>query len=244
MTGTARIGAVISTALCHEYLPLAMSYLRGNSREDTELALLVNGCRLTCEVHPRFTVISLAEYVPYLNGVWPRIYALAIERNWDWCVLVHDDMLLTEPGWEAALLQAQDRWHVGLAAWCTYDAIAIDGMWYALNGGPGLALIADGCALAFRMSAFRARGCFTDLDLDYGYGDAEASLWCLDQGLAVVNVGQPSHHFGSIARNRLRLGVGGMDTLIDRYRDLRPTRVILPNAVEYGMLRQTVDLSA
>ncbi len=226
------IGVTIHT----EWSDQCIAAARAMSRSDTAMRVIFNGT----PSRPVPDGVETEEHVALLGqeqGLWGRAYEMARECNADWCAIIHDDMLLKEPGWESRIEAAERVYRIGMAGWAGY-ADCVDHRRRATIGvaEEGPAILMDGCGIVFNMELFRTRGRFTVIEATCGFGDLEASLYTISQGWINWNLGLGSwHHPSDVtnARTAHRLPMLGEDELGVLYQSLFPIR-LLNGAVIYG----------
>lgn len=221
------------------------------SLPSTRLIALFNGVS-PFPVDARYEVVHVPDRIGREQGVWRFMFDRACEQGWDWAATFHDDMQLLEGGWEAWIEQAARTHRLAAAAWyCWGMARGVPsgdgGNDYSIvTGSPGdgtkpapgfLGVALDGCGMAFNMAAFRPRGCFTTLEAQSGWGEAEAGFWALREGWGCASIPlDAAHHPGQSTNTRsaLNVPIEGLSETVAAYLDILPAEVLDADRIRLG----------
>ncbi len=196
----------MGTCVPHVHQQNAYRYARDNSLPSTEMVVIFNGTPVQA-VPDGVECVEVPDRLSQPCGLWPAAFTIAVDRDWEWCAILHDDFWMLEAGWEAKLAAAEREYWIGMAAWCAMDCFDEHGMYiadqcetYGSHGiyQEGLAVVADSMGLAFNMALFSDRGCFCDVPEEsggYGYGEVEAALWTLQQEWALWHLDLSWEHY-------------------------------------------------
>lgn len=214
-----KAGVVMGTCIEHGMQNEAWASIRRYSHASTEVVAVLNGEHAPKAPTLPFGVEKMRREAAFTEeaDLWQYGFDLALSRGWDWCVFLHDDFALTEScvGWEEEL-GLLDNWRIALATWTSSENITRDAEpWNHEPTRPGqLRCTLDPCSIAFRMSVFAPRGCFTDLRssrreyIMYGYAAYEAAGWALSQDYAIWQLKGSTDHNWLEANTRYLLGFG------------------------------------
>jgi hypothetical protein len=203
-----KVGLIIPTCTRHAMQERAWWSCRHFSQRDTPVIALLNGITAG-ELPPIPEGVEVVQQVGRFEDecdLWQWCLDYAVAQQWDWCMVVHDDFAMREPGWEHQLELAHG-WRVALATWCAYS------VWDeqanpSLPSVDHLGVTLDSFSFGFRVDLFRERGCVGALRFGYGYGAWEPCIWALQQGYAIWSILLNSDHHWVPDNTRRVLGLG------------------------------------
>lgn len=177
-------GVIIPTACAHSMQSYAYDAARRCSRPETPVLVLFNGCD-PLPVPDGVEVVRHASFVDE-SDLWQWCLEHAVRVGWDWCMMVHDDFEMYEPGWEAQLEEAA-TWRVALASWLTWDVW--DEQANTSVASPGrIGVAIDSFTFGFRVDLFAARGFVCAARWGFGYGAWEPNAWALRNDYALLRI--------------------------------------------------------
>ena len=231
-----KIGLVMPICTTHAMQVDAWASACENSQPDTPFYVLLNGITPS-ELPPlpdRIQVLQEPARFEDEKDLWDYCLRFAVAQGWDWCMLIHDDFRIMEPGWEADLALSEG-WRVAIASWLGY------GLWNkeANSGYPTdghLAVTFDSMSFGFNVPIFAERGFITDTRWGYGFASWEANGWALQNDYAVWHIlGNSWHQWipNENTRTKLELGAQGHPEIRERYFGISlPSRVIDTEHIE------------
>lgn len=224
-----RCGLIVPICTRHSMQQEALRTARSMSRTDTPVIALLNGITAGELEFPIPDGIEVVERVSRFDDecdLWQWGLERACLQDWEWCLYLHDDFSMREPGWEAELEKARG-YRVALASWLAYavwDEEANSG-W--VTPGP-FGVVLDSMSFAFRTDVFASRGCVAETRYGFGFGAWDANAWALEHDYAVWHVRLNSWHQwdGDNTRGKLGVGASGHPDIRTRFRG-----VVLPARV-------------
>ena len=220
-----KVGLIMTVAVPHSMQEEAWTFAKRNSRPDTPFIVLFNGI-------PAMEVPEGVERIfrrdPFTDeaDLWQWGLELAQERGWDWCMFIHDDFKIVEPGWEDEL-EASAGWRVALASWLGYMDWDI-GANTSRSTPHRLAVGLDSMAFGFNVHVFKRRGTVCATRFGFGYGAWDAQAWALSQGYAIWRIMLNSDHQWrqDNTRTKLARGADGHPWFKDNWQSVLPSHVI------------------
>lgn len=228
---TMRFGVVIPIACNHEMQAEALESVRRHSEPQTLIIALLQG-EVDVPLPQGVTSIRVSLFDDEVD-LWAWGLATAIEKNWDWCLFVHDDFAMLESGWEDQL-RASSGWRVALASWAVYSVWDAEANTSQFTSGP-VGVCLDSMAFAFRTDVFRERGCVSEMRYGFGYGAWDACAYALANGMGVWRVHLNSKHQWVDKNSRAWLGKAapGHPECRQAFRSkVLPSRVVDETAIE------------
>lgn len=225
-----KVGLIMPICTSHEMQVDSWTSARGNSLPETPFVALFNGREP--EAMPEGTTV--VHHPPRFEDeadLWWWCLEYAQAHGWDWCMVIHDDFRITEPGWEKQLEESAG-WRVALASWVAYD-----GWDEQANSSVGIshsfphrhAVVVDSCSFGFRVDLFAERGCIAATRWGYGFGAWDANGWALSQGYAVWRILLNSHHNwkdgGKNTRAMMNIGAPGHPEIKTLWASVLPAAV-------------------
>lgn len=219
-----KVGIIVPSAVQHDMWQESVELNRQFSKPDTPMYVLYNG--LKPQMLPENVDGLIAPRVfDDECDLWNFCLGFAYAHGWDWCMMMHDDFAMLEPGWEDELAKAAG-WRVALASHLTYDVWDHEAV--SANASVGhLGVTIDSFSFAFNVPLFRHRGCVAAARFGFGYGAWDSCAWALQQGYALWRIRLDAKHHWKPHNTRevLRVGAPGHPEIGAMYRPLLPARV-------------------
>lgn len=238
-----KVGLIMPVATEHEMVRDSWNAAREMSLPETPFTVLFNGCEPFGPVPPNTAVEVRSHGQRFTDeaDLWWWCLEYAEATGWDWCMVVHDDFRMMEPGWESELRKSEG-WRVGLASWCCYEA------WdESANSGGGasvghVGVTLDSMSFGFDVRLFRRRGCVAATRFGFGFGAWDAMGWALSQDYACWRIMLNSWHQWLPRNSRAVLGIGapGHPEIKDLWASVLPARVLDAKHVEIAGRRVRV----
>jgi len=228
-----KMGMIIPTRIGLELHKWVWKDARENSRPDTEILALLNGVtRRELLDGPGGDIpdgIDVHEMIGPFDDecdLWKWCLDYAVGKGWDWCLVLHDDSMLKEPGWEEEIEEAAG-WRVALASHQTYTI-------WKKNGetgnvveleSPKFGTNCDPCSFGFNVKIFQERGCVSNWRIGFGFGCYETFAWCLGQKYAIrLLSGRLWHHpdWSKNTRDVLNVGANGHEDTKNKFASILP----------------------
>lgn len=202
-----RYGLIIPVCTQHSMQAESFRLNRLYTRVDTDCIVLMNGGGAEgIDIPDGYEVLRRGE-APFTDeaDLWHWALGIAVERNWAWTMIVHDDFAMQEPGWEDDL-DAAEGWRVATASWCVFSE------WDAPGGSKPsvtpLGVCIDPMSFGIKTAPFVERGTVTTQRFGFGFAAWDACAWALDNGYGAWRILRSSAHQWEPENSRAKLRVG------------------------------------